>query len=163
MEVRKAILADVEGIRRVCIAGQRDTYRELRTPEETERIIAEWYSSERVRRDVQDRQNWNGYFVALDGDTVVGAGGGAFSPPDSSELYVLYLDPKRRGEGIGTLLLNAITDELISQGAREQWVSVMPNNMKGIPFYKARGFVRQGERSYKNSDETNWLFRRVMK
>ena len=31
-------------------------------------------------------------------------------------------------------------------GAREQWVSVEPENAKGLPFYEARGFEARGER-----------------
>jgi hypothetical protein len=31
-------------------------------------------------------------------------------------------------------------------GAREHWVSVEPENEKGLPFYRARGFVERGQR-----------------
>ena len=163
MKIRKAIPADVEGICQVCSAGQRDTYTELRTPEETERIIAGFYNPERILGEVLNPVDWNGWWVALEKGSVVGAGGGGFLPPGSSELYVLYLEPSRRGEGIGTKLLQAITEELYEQGAREQWVAVTPDNQKGIPFYQARGFVRQGERTYEGSDFVAWLFRRDLK
>ena len=63
-----------------------------------------------------------------------------------SEIFVLYLDPSRRGEGIGGLLLEAITEQQRVQGAREQWVSVEPENKKGLPFYLARGFQILGNR-----------------
>ena len=56
------------------------------------------------------------------------------------ELYVLYLDPNRRGEGIGTLLLNAVTAQQKEWGATEQRVAVAKGNQKAIPFYEARGF-----------------------
>jgi ribosomal protein S18 acetylase RimI-like enzyme len=62
------------------------------------------------------------------------------------EIFVLYLDPARRGEGIGTRLLDAITEQQRAQGAAEQWVSVDPENTKGLPFYDARGFVVRGDR-----------------
>ncbi len=52
----------------------------------------------------------------------------------------------RRGEGIGTLLLDTITEQQRAHGAREQWVSVEPDNKKGLPFYAARGFEVRGER-----------------
>jgi ribosomal protein S18 acetylase RimI-like enzyme len=52
----------------------------------------------------------------------------------------------RRGEGVGTRLLDAITDQQRAQGAREQWVSVEPENTKGLPFYYARGFEVRGKR-----------------
>jgi GNAT superfamily N-acetyltransferase len=49
-------------------------------------------------------------------------------------------------EGIATLLLDAITERQRTQGASEQWVSVHPQNAKGIPFYLARRFEQRGER-----------------
>ena len=144
--IRKAILADVPGISRVCSAGYRATYPDLLSDEEIEATVAEWYSLDRIYHDVVHPEGWNGWWVALDDQTVVGAGGGAFIAPASSELYVLYMDPQRRGEGLGTALLEVITDELYQQGAREQWVAVTPNNQKGIPFYEALGFVVRGTR-----------------
>ncbi len=37
-----------------------------------------------------------------------------------------------------------MTAQQRAQGAREQWVSVEPENDKGVPFYRARGFVERG-------------------
>lgn len=72
----------------------------------------------------------------------------------SSELFVLYLNPKRRNEGIGTKLLDAITDQQKRLGAIEQWVSVQKNNDKGIPFYEAKGFQFQKEiQSFESTSE----------
>ena len=54
--------------------------------------------------------------------------------------------PNRQiGSGFG-LLLDAITERQRSQGALEQWVSVEPENEKGLPFYLARGFHVLGNR-----------------
>ncbi|MGG3690400.1 hypothetical protein [Caldifermentibacillus hisashii] len=40
----------------------------------------------------------------------------------------------------------------------EQWVSVAKGNMKGIPFYEARGFVFQHERaSYGNAEGEDYV------
>ncbi|WP_338035672.1 GNAT family N-acetyltransferase [Halalkalibacterium halodurans] len=50
------------------------------------------------------------------------------------EIFVLYMDPVRRGEGVGTKLLEAITAQQKEFGAMEQWVSVAKGNEKGIPF-----------------------------
>ena len=66
--------------------------------------------------------------------------------PRVGEIFVLYLDPARRREGIGSLLLAAITEQQRAEGARQQWVSVEPENAKGLPFYRARGFEAAGER-----------------
>jgi GNAT superfamily N-acetyltransferase len=140
IEIRKATAADVEGICRVCTAGWRDAYTGLLPTAYIEQAIAEFYNPARVAAEVADPQGWDGWWVAVERGRVVGAGGGGLPAPGTGELFVLYVDPARRGAGIGTRLLAAITQEERAQGAREQWVSVAKGNHKGIPFYEARGF-----------------------
>ena len=118
--VRRARPEDVDGICRVCTDGYWAAYSGLLPDEYIARTVREFYNAERVRREVEDPEGWNGWYAALDGDRVVGAGGGGMTAPEVSELFVLYVDPARRGQGIGTRLLEAITEELRRQGAREQ-------------------------------------------
>ena len=109
-------------------------------------MIAEYCEPERIRREIAAPEGWDGWIVAVEEETVIGAGGGGMTEPGVAEIFVLYLDPTRRGEGIGTLILDAITEQQRAQGAREQWVSVEPENRKGLPFYFARGFEVHGQR-----------------
>ena len=144
--VRGAELGDAEGIARVCAEGWRDTYQGIYSAERIESVIAEYSVPERVAGEIAAPQGWDGWIVALDGSTVVGAGGGGMIEPGMAEIFVLYLDPGRRREGIGTVLLKTITEQQQAQGARKQWVSVEPENRKGLPFYEAHGFQVRGER-----------------
>jgi GNAT superfamily N-acetyltransferase len=144
--IRRAETHDAEGIARVCAAGWRDTYRGIKEPDRIEAVITEYYAPERIRREIAAPEGWDGWIVAVEDDTVIGAGGGGMIEAGVGEIFVLYLDPIRRGEGIGTLILDAITEQQRAQGAREQWVSVEPENSKGLPFYYARGFEERGQR-----------------
>ena len=144
--IRRAETADAEHIARVCAAGWRDTYRGIKEPDRIEAVIAEYYAPERIRREIAAPEGWDGWLVAVEDESVIGAGGGGITQPGVGEIFVLYLDPTRRGEGIGTLILDAITEQQRAQGAREQWVSVEPANRKGLPFYFARGFEVRGQR-----------------
>jgi len=148
IEIRKASLEDIQGIIQVCSDGHRNTYPELIPQHHMEKIIKEFYNEERVKKEILNTsQEWNGWFVAIDDvGKVVGAGGGGFIGEEVAELFVLYLDPKRKREGVGTKLLEAITNDQIERGAKEQWVSVAKDNFMGIPFYEAVGFKYQGER-----------------
>lgn len=56
------------------------------------------------------------------------------------ELFVVYLDPEQRNRGLGTLLLDRVTEQLRQAGATEMWVGVTPGNQRALPFYEARGF-----------------------
>lgn len=146
IEVARATSEHVAGICRVCADGWRATYADMYSPKYIERIIAEYYNEERVLKEVTDTgREWGGYFVAVEDGKVVGAGGGGMIGERSGEVFVLYVAPDRRNEGIGTRLLDAITQQQKAFGATEQWVSVSKGNRKGIPFYEARGFVFRHE------------------
>lgn len=144
MIIQKAKLDHINGIERVCSSAYRATYQDTHTEEYIERTIRDFYNSHRLEKEVRETsKEWGGYFVATEGERVVGAGGGGLISEEAGEVYVLYLDPTRRNEGIGSMLLEQITHQQKEWGANEQWVSVQKGNTKGIPFYEARGFTYQ--------------------
>lgn len=146
MEIRKAQAQDAAGIKRVCTAGYRSTYRDLLPHDEIERIIEKFYNEPRIMGEIENtNQEWNGWFVAVENGEVIGAGGGGFTGATVAEIFVLYLDPDRKYQGIGTKLLEAITQDQKARGARTQWVAVAKGNGMAIPFYEARGFEFQYE------------------
>jgi ribosomal protein S18 acetylase RimI-like enzyme len=154
MRARRATAEDVWAICRICADGWRDTYRDLYPSERIERTIGRFCTPERVAGEIEAALGWDGWwFAADDSGTVVAAGGGGMTGPEAAEIFVLYVDPHRRGEGAGTAVLDAITGAQRRQGVREQWVAVAEGNAKGIPFYEARGLVRRGTRPPYEEDE----------
>ncbi|WP_043931974.1 GNAT family N-acetyltransferase [Bacillus sp. EB01] len=159
INVKRAELHHIEGISKVCSDGYRDTYKETHSSEYIDRIISEFYNYDRIRGEINySGDGWDGWFVALENGEVLGAIGGGMLDKDKGEVYVLYLDPNRRGEGIGTLLLQTLTEVQKTKGATEQWVSVGKGNQKGIPFYEARGFqfIKEQE-SFANNEDENYV------
>jgi GNAT superfamily N-acetyltransferase len=155
IKICKANPSHVQGIAKVCSDGYRATYSETHSKEYIERIISEFYNTARILNEVtKTSRYWGGYFVTVENDQVVGAGGGGMVNDTAGEVFVLYLDPNRRNEGIGTKLLEAISNQQKEEfNASEQWVSVQKGNEKGIPFYEARGFIFQHEQTgYGNAD-----------
>jgi GNAT superfamily N-acetyltransferase len=153
---RRAAPNDVDAICRICADGWRETYGDLHQSERIDEVIAEFYNPGRVLAQLESSETWGGWWVAEDdAGTVVAAGGGGMTGTHTGEIFVLYADPARRGEGAGTVVLDAITDEQRALGATEQVVAVAEGNDKGIPFYEARGFRRRGTRpAYPESDPT---------
>ncbi|MEM7126382.1 MAG: N-acetyltransferase [Chloroflexota bacterium] len=153
-KVRKATLDDVKSMSIALSESYRDTHSSYRPIEDVERTIERNYTVDALRKTFED-EHWNGYYIAVqDCGLVLGAGGAAFQPPESSQLYVIYVHPEHRYKGIGRRLLASITEEVMAQGAKEMWVSVEPQNMKGIPFYEARGFALKETRgAYAGTDE----------
>ncbi|SDN97085.1 MULTISPECIES: GNAT family N-acetyltransferase [Halobacillus] len=154
MRILKAEQAHVEGIVRVCSEGNRTTYADLYPADYIEQIIQQFYTKERILGEVTHTgKEWGGYIVAVDGDEVVGACGGGMIAEDASELYVMYLDPVRKNEGIGTKLLEAFTKQQVEYGAKKLWVSVQEGNHEGIPFYEAKGFAFSHKQKGYGSEE----------
>lgn len=159
VDIIKASKDHVKGIARVCTEGYWSTYSGLLPAEYIERIVKEFYNQQRILKEVTHTdRNWGGYFVALEDEEVIGAGGGGMIGDTSGEIFVLYMDPKRRNEGIGYRLLAAITEQQKNWGATEQWVSVQKGNQKGIPFYEAKGFSFQYEKpGYANKEGEDFV------
>lgn len=160
MQVKKADSSHVAGISRVCRDGYWATYQNIRSEEYINRIVEEFYHFERIEREVAETsREWGGYFVAVDENEVIGAIGGGMIAETVGEVFVLYLNPNRRNEGIGTLLLESLTKQQKEEfNATEQRVSVAKGNQKGIPFYEAKGFVFQNEKQgYGNTEEEEYV------
>ena len=144
-EVRLARPEESGEICEVCTEGFTASSAGLLTPATISRQVATYYGPGRVRHEIENAAaapEWQGYVVAVAGDgEVLGAAGGGVSDGTVGQVHVLYLRMNLRGRGIGTALLEFVTDRQRQAGAREQWVSVTEGNELGIPFYRARGFV----------------------
>ncbi|WP_380176143.1 GNAT family N-acetyltransferase [Kineococcus sp. DHX-1] len=142
MVARMATESDVEAISRICSDGYRRTYPGLLSTATIEDVVVRYYRPERIQSEVAPAPpGWSGYLVAQDeSDRVVAAGGGGLTGEGVGEVFVLYVDPDRRGLGFGTAVLDLLTRQQVDAGAVEQWVSVQKGNTMGIPFYEARGF-----------------------
>ena len=143
MLARMSRTSDVEQIVRVCSEGYRRTYPGLLSAATIENVVRRYYQPDRIRSEIEpDLPVWSGYVVAEDDQgQVAAAGGGGMTSETVGEVFVLYVDPDRRGRGFGSAVLDLLTEQHIGLGATEQWVSVLKNNTKGIPFYQARGFT----------------------
>jgi GNAT superfamily N-acetyltransferase len=149
--VRPATGDDVDAICRICAAGFRLTAGPLLPEHVVDEKVAEFYTRERVAREVGPEQlsrHWQGYLVAERDGEVVGAAGGGIVADDVGQLYVLYLDLAHLRAGIGTSLLDAVTEQQRALGATRQHVAVLADNPLGVPFYLARGFRQVDRRRY---------------
>lgn len=145
--VRLARPAESGQICEVCTEGFTASSAGILPPETIRRQVRTYYSPARVRSEVESAGTspaWQGYVVAVDPDgRVLGAAGGGVREGSVGQVYVLYLRLDLRGRGIGTALLDFVTEQQKQAGAHEQWVSVTEGNDLGIPFYLARGFAER--------------------
>ncbi|GAA0496488.1 hypothetical protein GCM10008986_24270 [Salinibacillus aidingensis] len=112
INIMKANESHVKGISNVCIRGYWATYGESHSKEWIERVIKDFYNHKRILREVTEfNRDWGGYFVAVENGKIIGAAGGGMIDSEIGELFVIYIDPARRNEGIGTKLLDAVTKQ----------------------------------------------------
>ena len=166
-EVRAARSGDVEAISDICTRAFRETYRGLLGDDYIERSIADFYRPERIAGEIAaSPPRWLGYQVVEEDGRVLGAAGGGLTGPAAGELFVLYLEPAERGRGLGTLLLDRVIEQVRALGAEEIRTSVYDGNMKGIPFYEARGFEKTEKQQAYASEPADrawsWRMRRPL-
>jgi putative acetyltransferase len=89
------------------------------------------------------QQEKSSYFIALEGDEVIGGVGIYPSnglPADTVELVKMYLAPKARGKGLGKQLMKkciALAEEL---GYRKIYLETMPELAAAVSAYEKLGF-----------------------
>lgn len=145
--IRQSTPKDAQQIQNVLIRSHWFTYKELFSEAAIQKIIDQYYNLNRLTEEISSiNAKWHGYIIAEKDEEIVGVIGGGMRNEEDGEVYVLYLDPIIRNEGIGSLLLNHFTHiQRFTYGAKEQWVGVLKGNTYAIPFYEAKGFVFQYE------------------
>ena len=77
IHIIKANANHVAGILKICSEGYWATYNETHSEMYIEGIIKEFYNRERILKEVTETsKEWGGYFVAVEENEVIGAGGG---------------------------------------------------------------------------------------
>ena len=82
-------------------------------------------------------------FLAWDGATPIGIAG-TFEDAGEHVVIAMWVDPARRGEGIGRQLLDAVVDFIRAKGAREVVLGVVDGNDAARVLYERYGFVDTG-------------------
>lgn len=137
MTVREATDDDIGSIRRVARASWEADYPDILSRESIDEGIDEWYSSDQLEAAV-GRSTTLLLVGERDGD-VVGFVHGVWSG-EEGDILRLYVDPDRRGEGIGRELLERARDTLFEQDVDRIVAMVLEENDPGNAFYRAFGF-----------------------
>ena len=144
--IRPAAPADESAIADICARAVRLAYRDLASPDYVERAVAHWFMPARLRRELAPADDWFGYVVATEADTVVGVAGSGLVGAGHGELYTLYVDPARQRTGVGRRLAGHEIARAAHAGLARLDVAVLPGNLPAMRFYEACGFVFDGER-----------------
>jgi ribosomal protein S18 acetylase RimI-like enzyme len=64
------------------------------------------------------------------------------------EVYAIYVDPDRWGDGVGRALLERGVEALTTRGFREATLWVLEDNPRARRFYEAAGWAADGARKH---------------
>lgn len=112
---------------------------------EAELFGAESWSEALFWSELAEQQTRH-YVVAVDGDDVVGYAGLCAYAPHEAYVQTVGVAGARQGEGIGTRLLLALTDEADRRGCARLDLEVRADNAVAIGLYERHGFHRVGLR-----------------
>lgn len=141
IKVRFATKEDARSISNICSKAWKVTYADIFSPEYIEKVIDDFYNVDRIAKESSESSySWHGYMVAYEGQKNLGCIGGGIEG-ETGFIYVLYVDPDHKGQGVGSALLDYLTKyQKENYGISRQEVSVASGNMMGIPFYEKKGF-----------------------
>ncbi len=82
------------------------------------------------------------FFVAYEGDALIGTAGVAPVEEGVFELRKMYLSPSARGKGVGAALLKACLTHCRSRKAKRVVLDTTEKMTAAIAFYERNGFTR---------------------
>jgi ribosomal protein S18 acetylase RimI-like enzyme len=96
---------------------------------------------------------WTRFAAEIDGQVVglVGAGSGEFT--GAAALTSLWVDPRFRGLGVGSALIDAVEAWALGQGLSQILLWVTETNQAAERLYERRGFTRTGAAQSVRPDE----------
>ncbi|WHY78484.1 GNAT family N-acetyltransferase [Neobacillus sp. WH10] len=139
MKIRKAVLADAKGIAKVHVDSWKTTYDNIVPAEYLKRLSYE--SREQLWKNSIPN---GGVYVSetSEGEIVGFASGGKERtgkyPDYAGELYAIYILKEYQGNGLGSLLVKPLIDELQLQNISTMLVLVLEDNSSRL-FYETLG------------------------
>jgi GNAT superfamily N-acetyltransferase len=89
-----------------------------------------------IERDAADHDGW----VLTDSGTVAGFAIASRRPPGAAEILWIAVDPSRRGQRLGTALLDRVLDELAAAGASVVEAKTLDASAEYPPYEATRAF-----------------------
>ncbi len=142
--VRPAVEAEASSVSRLMADSLRNGYLSLLGKAEVERLVGRYCSLARIRTEIGapgSGPGWLGWLVAVEpGGGVLGAAAGGVAEAGAGEVYCLCVNADRRREGIGSALLEAVSEQQRGAGARRQLISLHSPEDPLLPFLSRHGF-----------------------
>jgi ribosomal protein S18 acetylase RimI-like enzyme len=136
--IRPATLADVNGVTEVARHTWDVTYTQSVAPHNRRRFLDRAYTPQTLREAIGHQGGW--FYVALQGETVVGFAQYVRRFDVQGELVRIYIHPDHQRRGIGRGFLATGLAAMTVTGISLCYVSAEANNAAARAFYERFGF-----------------------
>lgn len=151
LEIRPAILDDVQSIQEIGLLTWPPTYLPFTSPEYVLANLNSWWSETAVRESIMTDTT----LVALDEERTVGTCTiGEFE--GDAVIWKIYVLPSEHGKGVGAALMSAAIEFI---GPRDVRLEFVKGNGNALKFYERFGFQHDFEEDPGDGTTTVWMKR----
>ena len=141
VRIELATAKDVDEIVAICIQGYACTAKAVSDKQQVQEKVEEYYNPKRILSEIEEvSAKWSGWIVARLDEKVIGVIGGGIVDSKVGKVFVLYVNADHLRKGIGTRLVNHLTQMQQLLGNNTQLVSFLKSNKESSQFYEALGF-----------------------
>lgn len=141
VRIELATAEDVDEIVAICTQGYACTAEAVKDKQKVQEKVEEYYNPKRILNEIEEvSAKWSGWIVARLDEKVIGVIGGGIVDSKVGKVFVLYVNVDYLRKGIGTRLVNHLTQMQQLLGNNTQLVSFLKSDKKSIQFYEALGF-----------------------
>lgn len=157
---------DLEMLRELSISTFRDAFESQNDPEDFRRYLETAFSPRQLRAEWEHPHTR--FYFAWSGDRLTGycklntdSAQTELQEPGGLEIERIYVATAFQGRGMGSRMLEEITNLARGAGKRYVWLGVWQKNPGAIRFYERHGFTIFGEHPYYiGSDrQMDWMMR----
>lgn len=142
VRIELATAKDVDEIIAICTQGYACAAEAVSDKQKVQVKVEEYYNPERILNEIEEvSAKWSGWIVARLEGKVIGVIGGGIVDSKVGKVFVLYVDVNHLRIGIGTRLVNHLTQMQQLLGNNTQLVSFLKSNKESVQFYEALGFT----------------------
>ena len=141
VRIELATAEDVDEIVAICTQGYAYTAKFVSNKQKVQEKVEEYYNSKRILNEIEEvSAKWSGWIVARLDEKVIGVIGGGIVDSKVGKVFVLYVNVDYLRKGIGTRLVNHLTQMQQLLGNNTQLVSFLKSDKVSSQFYEALGF-----------------------
>ena len=146
IEIKKATIADLEIIRKICTETFSETFSEVNTAENMANYIQENFNREQIALEINNPESI--FYLASSENEIIGYMKLNFGEAQTEkkektnlEIHRIYVLQAFHGKRIGQLLLDKTVKIAKEMAVHSVWLGVWEENHRALQFYSKNGFV----------------------